>query len=118
MLTKYQHHIKYIYATCYLLCGLFVIGLPTQAIADSPSNPGADATTQITILARGLVCDFCAQGIYKTFKRIETVQDIFVNLEKGLVVLRAASNPPITDAVLHKMMLDNGFNIISIKRET
>lgn len=46
---------------------------------------GAFASEVIDLKVKGMVCSFCAQGIEKNLKEIETVEKVDVNLDQGKV---------------------------------
>ena len=50
----------------------------------------------------GMVCDFCAQGIEKTFEKDETVKKIDVDLNKGKVLIAYSKNKKLNIKKLSK----------------
>lgn len=88
----------------------------THTLAEEVESANSIAHGTIIVRVHGLVCDFCAQGLYKMFKRKGLVQDIKVNLETGLVTLRPKDEVSITDEIITDIMLGNGFSVSSIKR--
>ena len=69
---------------------------------------------QITI--NGLVCDFCARALEKTFSKQEEVKNIDVNLDTGLITVNFNEGKTLDDANLKKSVIDAGYNIETIKR--
>ncbi len=71
---------------------------------------------QIAIISvNGMVCDFCARGIEKTFKKDKSVQKIDVDLDRGkvLVAYRRAEDIDFED--IKKKILANGQNATGIQ---
>jgi copper chaperone CopZ len=76
---------------------------------------GKDASNSITVSVKGMVCDFCAQGLKKSFLKKEPVDSIQVSLEKGLVVLYPKEGQSISDEVIQQRIRDNGISVESIQ---
>ena len=63
----------------------------------------------------GMVCDFCAQGIEKTFEKDETVKKIDVDLNKGKVLIAYSINKKIEYKEIEQKILSNGQNVTGLK---
>lgn len=64
---------------------------------------------QVAIVdVNGMVCDFCARGIEKTFYRDEMVKKIRVSLESGKVLIAYSNTKKISFEEIAKIFLDNG----------
>jgi hypothetical protein len=64
---------------------------------------------QVAIVdVNGMVCDFCARGIEKTFYRDEMVKKIRVSLESGKVLIAYSNSKKISFEEIAKIFLDNG----------
>ena len=63
----------------------------------------------------GMVCDFCAQGIEKTFEKDETVKKIDVDLNKGKVLIAYSKNKKIEYKEIEQKILSNGQNATGLK---
>tara|TARA_A100001388_G_scaffold83324_1_gene60097 strand:+ start:795 stop:1196 length:402 start_codon:yes stop_codon:yes gene_type:complete len=72
--------------------------------------------TQIAIVnVQGMVCDFCARGIEKTFKRDTNVKKIDVDLSKGKVLIAYdLAHEIIFDDIKEKILI-NGQNAIDMR---
>ena len=71
---------------------------------------------QIAVVSvKGMVCDFCAQGIEKTFKKDKTVAKIDVDLNKGKVFIAYQMNIKIDFEKIKKMIVSNGQNATKLK---
>tara|TARA_Y200000002_G_scaffold95534_1_gene77193 strand:- start:16 stop:411 length:396 start_codon:yes stop_codon:yes gene_type:complete len=63
----------------------------------------------------GMVCDFCARGIEKTFKRDKSVTKVDVDLAKGKVLIAFASTAPIDREAIDRKILANGQNVTGMQ---
>ena len=63
----------------------------------------------------GMVCDFCARGIEKTFKRDKSVTKVDVDLAKGKVLIAFASTAPIDREAIDRKILANGQNVTAVQ---
>ena len=62
----------------------------------------------------GMVCDFCARGIEKTFKRDKSVTKVDVDLAKGKVLIAFANTAPIDHEAIDRKILANGQNVTAV----
>ena len=72
----------------------FVKGLPKSQIA--------------IVSVKGMVCDFCARGIEKTFRKDTAVKKIDVDLSRGKVILAYSMNKEIVREEISQDILVNG----------
>jgi mercuric ion binding protein len=72
--------------------------------------------TQYTIRVDGLACPFCAYGIEKKLKAIDGVQNIDIDLDKGLVIVIANDSVILTDEQMTTLFQDAGFTFRSMKK--
>ena len=71
---------------------------------------------QIAVVSvKGMVCDFCAQGIEKTFKKDKTVAKIDVDLNKGKIFIAYQMNTKIDFEKIKKMIVSNGQNATKLQ---
>lgn len=71
--------------------------------------------SQIAIVnVKGMVCDFCARGIEKTFKKDTNVKKIDVDLSKGKVLIAYKNNKKIKFDEIKEKILINGQNAIDM----
>jgi copper chaperone CopZ len=78
-------------------------------IADQSGN-------QIAIVnVSGMVCDFCARGIEKTFKKDEGFAKIDVDLANGKVLLAYAAGTKIVNEDIERKILSNGQTVTGIQ---
>ena len=78
----------------------FVMGLENSQIA--------------VVNVQGMVCDFCARGIEKTFKKDKYVKKIDVDLSKGKVLIAYNNNQEIKFDDIKEKILINGQNAIDM----
>ena len=60
------------------------------------------------VSVKGMVCDFCARGIAKTFEKDKTVQKIDVDLDNGKVLIAYSKSKDINYSEIEKKILSNG----------
>lgn len=79
-------------------------------------STGAYAGQVIHVGVNGLVCDFCAQALEKTFGKKEEVESITVDLTEKLVTITLKDGKDISDDVITQIILDSGYNVEKIHR--
>jgi len=57
----------------------------------------------------GLVCDFCARSIEKTFKKMDVVESIDINLENGIVKILLKKGKTIENNTIKQNFLNSGY---------
>ncbi len=71
---------------------------------------------QVAVVSvKGLVCDFCARGISKTFKKDENVKKISIDLKNGKVVIAYQNDYKISFDDIKEKMLENGINAVKME---
>lgn len=71
---------------------------------------------QIAIVnVNGMVCDFCARGIEKSFSKDMNLKKIDVDLSKGKILLAYDSEKIISFDEIKKLIVENGQNATGIK---
>jgi copper chaperone CopZ len=75
-------------------------------------NSSVFAATQ-KIEVNGMVCAFCAQGIEKSLSKIETTKDVYVNLDKGFVILES-NNDGMSESKIKSIITDAGYDVTHI----
>jgi len=71
--------------------------------------------SQIAVInVQGMVCDFCARGIEKTFKKDKNVKKIDVDLSKGKVLIAYNNSQEIKFDDIKEKILINGQNAIDM----
>ena len=79
----------------------FIDGLPKSQIA--------------VVSVKGMVCDFCARGIEKTFRKDKTIQKINVDLSRGKVILAYSIDKEIVREEISRNILINGQNMTDLQ---
>ena len=71
---------------------------------------------QIAIVSvKGMVCDFCARGIERTFKRDSRVKKVDVDLSAGKVLIAFTKNIKIDFNDIKEKILANGQNATDLR---
>ena len=71
---------------------------------------------QIAIVSvKGMVCDFCARGIEKTFKKDKSVFKVDVDLTRGKVLIAYAKDRKISFEDIKSKILANGQNATGLQ---
>jgi copper chaperone CopZ len=74
------------------------------------------SNSQIAVVkVKGMVCDFCARGIEKTFSKDKNVKKIDVDLTKGRVVIAYTENVDINFDDIKTKILSNGQTAVEIQ---
>ena len=72
--------------------------------------------SQIAIVSvKGMVCDFCARGIEKTFRKDKTIQKINVDLSRGKVILAYSMDKEIVQEEISHNILINGQSMTDLQ---
>lgn len=87
-----------------LLLSTFIL-FPTLASAE-----------EVMVTVKGMVCSFCAQGIKKTFGKLDSVKSVYVDLDKKIVTLQTQDSKPLSDEEIKRTINDAGYDVLSIER--
>lgn len=68
------------------------------------------------ISVNGLVCDFCARALEKTFGKRDEVKAIDVNLETKIVTVNFNDGKTLDDETITQIITDSGYNVEGIHR--
>jgi len=71
---------------------------------------------EINVTVKGMVCSFCAQGIKKTFSKVDGVKSVNVDLEKKIVKLSVDDAKTLSDEIIKSTINDAGYEVLSIER--
>lgn len=63
----------------------------------------------------GMVCDFCARGIEKTFQKDTSIKKIDVDLANGKVLIAYAAAAKIVNEDIEQKILSNGQTVTDIQ---
>jgi hypothetical protein len=88
------------------------------AMLSLPGNLTAqETTTEVRVELAGLVCDFCARAIDKTFSRREEVAETAIDLTTKLLVLRLKPGMDLPDDTIETLVRNAGYNVVGITRD-
>lgn len=73
---------------------------------------------EINIDVNGLVCEFCAVTIEKSFEKKDEIEKVEVDLEKKKVFLTFKDEENLSDEEITDIIKNNGYNVVKINRET
>lgn len=74
------------------------------------------SNSQIAVVkVKGMVCDFCARGIEKTFSKDKNVKKIDVDLSKGRVMIAYTENVDINFDDIKTKILSSGQTAVEIQ---
>ena len=76
---------------------------------------GRPTYTVAVVSVNGMVCDFCARGVEKTFARDPDVMKIDVDLELGSVLIAYGSEAQPSARDIDKGIRSNGLDVVDIE---
>lgn len=76
---------------------------------------GTAYSKTIKIEVLGLVCDFCSQSIWKTFMLERETENVYVDLENGIVEI--VTKQDMTDQKINQLLQDSGYTVSKITRK-
>ena len=76
---------------------------------------GRPTYTVAVVSVNGMVCDFCARGVEKTFAKDPDVMKIDVDLELGSVLIAYDSGALPNQQDIDKRIRSNGLDVVDIK---
>jgi copper chaperone CopZ len=92
---------------------------PVTAYAQ-PNRPQTQRAAPIAadalVSVNGLVCDFCAQAIEKSFRRHAEVNDVRVDLTAKLVSVDFKPNTNLDDAAIRRIITNAGYTVTNVRR--
>src|SRR5436309_14079354 len=91
--------------------------MKTHKPEDITAKPGAAvAAADVVVKVNGLVCDFCARSLEKTFRKTGKVSGVSVDLTAKEVRLKFAAGATLDDATIRKLVKDAGYAVVSVQR--
>ena len=76
---------------------------------------GRPSYTVAVVSVNGMVCDFCARGVEKTFAKDPDVMKIDVDLELGSVLIAYGSEAQPSERDIDKRIRSNGLDVVDIE---
>jgi len=74
------------------------------------------AETKYVVGVDGLSCPFCAFGLEKKLKKVENVESISIDMDKGQAVVIAKAGAIIKEEDLRKAVKEAGFSVSSLEK--
>lgn len=78
--------------------------------------PAVGSAREIKVQVKGMVCQFCSQGITKKFGAEDAVSKVHVDMGKKEVLLSLKDGKDISDEKITELILDSGVNVSKIER--
>ena len=85
----------------------------TLALITLTSTP-VWAAHKIDIKVNGMVCDFCAQAVWKVFEDYDAVKKVDVNLDTGTVSVTLKDGQTLSDEALNQAIHYAGYDLVEI----
>lgn len=82
----------------------------------APHAINTEIEADIDVTVNGLVCDFCAQALEKTFGKRAEVNDIDVDLGNHRVAIDLKDGADINDETVTKLITNSGYDVVKINR--
>lgn len=70
----------------------------------------------VSMQVDGMSCPFCAYGLEKKMLQLDGVENLKIDIEKGMVTFQVQEGKTVTDDQLRKVVKDAGFTPKEIKR--
>jgi copper chaperone CopZ len=87
-------------------------GKETKSPAPAATTPQSGTVVQLTV--DGLVCNFCASNITKTFTKLPEVSAVYVNLAAKAVLLQLKDGQKLPEDKTKQIVTDAGFNLRAV----
>lgn len=71
-------------------------------------------TSQSYVSVNGLVCDFCARALEKTFGQQEAVDHITVDLDTKIITIFYKDGQTLSEDKITQLITDSGYNVVAI----
>lgn len=79
-------------------------------------SPAAARAETIVASVNGMVCSMCVSGIEKSFKKVDAVAGVKVDLESKQVTLQIKDGAQIDDARVTQTIVNAGYTVTGISR--
>lgn len=94
-----------------------LLAAPVAATAQAQgSSRAAPIAADVVVEVNGLVCDFCAQSIDRSFRRRAEVNDVRVDLTTKLVTIDFRANQNLDDTTLRQIITNAGYTVVEVRR--
>lgn len=75
----------------------------------------AFAATSIHAEVKGIVCAFCAKGIDKKLRELDSTQDVWVDLKNRMVVVELKQQKTMSLESFTKLIREAGYDVTSVE---
>lgn len=100
-----------------VLVALTVAALATPASAGAQGKAEEQpAPRRIEVTILGMSCPFCAYGVEQKLKKLESVEELDVELETGIATLTLEEGADISNETLRETVKQAGFEVAKITR--
>lgn len=89
---------------------------PLPAAAQSRPTQAAPFAADVVVAVNGLVCDFCAQAIDRSFRRRAEVSAVRVDLTEKLVSIDFRPNQTLDDDTIRDIITRAGYTVTAVRR--
>lgn len=89
---------------------------PLPAWAQSRPAQTAPFAADVVVSVNGLVCDFCAQAIDRSFSRRAEVSAVRVDLTERLVSIDFRPNQTLDDDTIRDIITRAGYTVTNVRR--
>lgn len=73
------------------------------------------AANSIHAEVKGMVCAFCAKGINKKLRELDSTQDVWVDLKSGMVVVELKDQKTMSLEAFTKLIKEAGYDVASVE---
>ena len=87
----------------------FIFSFSNTTFASEANN------NKIDVSVKGMVCDFCARGIEKVFKKEKAVKAINVDLSNQKITVELNIGETMSDSYVTKLIESNGVSVVKYK---
>lgn len=89
---------------------------PLLATAQTRPTQTAPFAADVIVSVNGLVCDFCAQAIDRSFRRRAEVSAVRVDLTEKLVSIDFRPNQSLDDDTIRDIITRAGYTVTAVRR--
>lgn len=83
-----------------------------------PAAYAQEPHEDIAIKVNGMVCDFCAQSVWKVFEDYDGVEKVDIDLDTGMVTVHMKPDQTLSEDDLKKAITFAGYDLVSIERQS
>lgn len=95
--------------------GLILALMVTFAATDQAHAQKKIENPDIVIGVDGLACPFCAYGLEKKVKKLDGVEAVYVDIDKGIVDIKLKKGATLSEEKIKKAVENAGFTVRKIQ---